>query len=57
MGESSHSDVQFTRTQDQNDAMVEAPSAPAEKSSPDYAWGQTTIDDFYREGMGVAGKE
>ena len=57
MGESSQNGVEFTRTQSQNDSMVDAPSAPPEKAAPDYAWGQTTIEDFYREGMGVAGKE
>jgi hypothetical protein len=56
MGESSHS-VECTRTQSQDDATVDAPSAPAEKACPDYACGQTTVEDFYREGMGVAGKE
>jgi hypothetical protein len=57
MGESSHS-VECTRTQNQNDATVDAPSAPAEKGvprlrmRPDHRSKISTA-----EGMGVAGKE
>ncbi len=54
--QSSHC-AECAEPQSPNDAMTDDTSAPAEKTSPDSAWGQTTIEDFYREGMGVAGKE
>ena len=41
----------------QNEARADTLNAPAEKTPPNHGWGQTTIEDFYREGMGVAGKE
>ena len=56
MGESSHC-AEFANTQNQNEACTDAPTAPAETTPLHPAWGQTTIEDFYREGMGVAGKE
>ena len=56
MNRSSHC-AECAEPQNPNDAMADDTSAPAERTSPDYAWGQTTIEDFYREGMGVAGKE
>ena len=56
MGQSSQS-AEFANTQDQNEATADAPNAAAEKTPLNHRWGQTTIEDFYREGMGVAGKE
>lgn len=56
MGESSHC-AELASTQNQNEVGADAPNAPAETASPHPGWGQTTIEDFYREGMGVAGKE
>ena len=54
MGESSH---YAELAKDQNEACADAPKTPAETTRPHHGWGHTTIEDFYREGMGVAGKE
>ena len=56
MGESTHC-VEFANTQNQNEACAEAPNRTAEAPPLHPGWSQTTIEDFYREGMGVAGKE
>jgi hypothetical protein len=56
MGESSHC-AEFANRQDQEKACADAPKTPAETTPPHHGWGHTTIEDFYREGMGVAGKE
>ena len=56
MGESSHY-AEFANTQDQNEARADAPKTQAEPTPLHHGWGHTTIEDFYREGMGVAGKE
>ena len=56
MGESSHC-AEFANTQNQNEVGAETAKTPAEATPPHLGWRQTTIEDFYREGMGVAGKE
>ena len=70
MGQSSHS-AESPQTQNQNNAMSDEPKdghrltdkpgpigrTPAEKTPPNDEQDQATIEDFRREGMGVAGKE
>ena len=56
MGQSSHG-AELVDTQDPNEAGADTLGAPAKDSPPGHGWGQATIEDFYREGMGVAGKE
>ena len=56
MGESSHC-AKFANTPNQNEVGAESPKTPAETTPLHPGWGQATIEDFYREGMGVAGKE
>jgi hypothetical protein len=56
MGQRSHT-AELVDTQDPNEAGADTLNAPAEDSPPSHGWSQTTIEDFYREGMGVAGKE
>jgi hypothetical protein len=70
MGQSSHSG-ESPQTQNQNNAMSDDPKdghrltdkpgpigrTPAEKTPPNDEQDQATIEDFGREGMGVAGKE
>jgi hypothetical protein len=56
MGQSSHS-AEFVNTQDLTESGADTICKPAENSPAKHALVQTTIEDFYREGMGVAGKE
>ena len=69
MGQSSHSG-ESSQTQNQNNAVSHDPKdgdrlidkpriarTPAEKVPPNDEQDQATVEDFDREGMGVAGKE
>ena len=49
--------AEFANMQDQNESCVDGPETPAETAPTQHGRAQTTIEDFYREGMGVAGKE
>jgi hypothetical protein len=57
MGQSSSHVAEVANTRDQDEARAHAPNVRAEKTPLNHGWGQTTIEDFYREGMGIAGKE
>ena len=70
MGQNRHS-AQSPQTRNQNNAMSDDPKdghrltdklgpigrTPADKAPPSDQQDQATVEDFEREGMGVAGKE